>query len=537
MKARSKFLCLALITLSCFAFTRFSEASEKFRATAPPPDSSPTPAPTPTPVGWKVVKVDDFSGDLATRIDAAEIALGARAGEILITGHEPITRVVKIGTGHVWNISGTHMLKKGSTPTGLIWMSDWSTLAGTGTLQIDVTGVARPRMVETVEGMKPFEYAAHDANIATGITVTGIEFRDEPGANPTAQTNAALNLGNCHKCKVQRVRFTGLNDFGVQVGGHAVFPNKWAEDVEITDCLLTRVGSQPIAITQGQNILVARNKIISPGRPGNAIVAIDVEGNYSKFTRLLRIKILNNYIDMRMSPAGGAVGGIALTSSALWVPMEDIVVSGNTILGSRVATARKGIETAGDEMNVPNGKRILISENKVSDFGQVCIVAAGDDVKVIKNTVTNCGWEFPHSGPVAPSTGYLLAGILATDLTNSVIKDNLVNGPPDGGMAQISFRGKNSKNVIEGNSTSQILGVSTNSIYRNNYVSGSQNSPTSQYKDAQQHSGIVEDPGSSGNVYEGNKITRADGYRHLGIKLQSGSKETGTTWLPPPPAH
>jgi len=533
MKARSRFLLLALIALSCFAFTGFSEASGKFSVTVPSPGSSWAPAPTPTPRGWKVVRVDDFSGDLATRLDAAEIALGSQPGEVRITGNEPITRVVKIGTGHVWNISGTHILKKGATPTGLIWMSDHSTLTGNGTLQIDVTGVARPRMVETAEGMKPFEYAAHDANIATGITVTDIEFKDEPGANPTAQVNAALNLGNCHKCKVQRVRFTGLNDFGVQVGGHAVFPNKWADDVEITDCVLTRVGSQPIAITQGQNILVARNKIISPGRVGNAIVAIDVEGNYSKFTRLLRIKILDNYIDMRMSPKGGAVGGIALTSSALFVPMEDIVVSGNTILGSRVATARKGIETAGDEMNVPNGKRILISENKVSDFSQACIVVGGDDVKVIKNTLTSCGWEFPH-GAVVPSTGYLLAGILVTDLTNSVIKDNVVNGPPDGGMAQISFRGKNSRNLIEGNSTSQILGVSTNSIFRNNLVSGSQNSLTSTYKDAQQHSGIVEDPGSSGNVYQGNRVIRGDGYRHLGIKLQSGSRESGTTWLPAP---
>ena len=426
------------------------------------------------------------------------------------------------------------MMKKGDSPTGFIWMGDWSTLTGTGTLQNDVTGKARPRMVETTEGMRPFEYASYDANIATGITVTDIELKDEPDANPTAQINAALNLGNCHKCKVQRVRFTGLNDFGVQLGGHAVFPNKWAEDFEVTDCVFTKVGSQPIAVTHGQDGLVARNKIIDPGRVGHPIVAIDIEGNYSEFTRLLRIKVLDNYIDMRQSPAGGAVGGIALTSSEMFVPMEDIIVSGNTILGSRVSTSRKGIETAGDEMNVPNGKRILISDNKISDFSQACIVAGGDEVKVINNTLTSCGWQFPHSESAVPSNGYLLSGILVTDLTNSVIKNNVVNGPPDGGMAQISFRGKNSNNLIEGNSTSQILGVSTNSIFRNNLVSGSQNSPTSIYKDAQQHSGIVEDPGSAGNVYEGNKVNRGDGYRHLGIKLQPGSKERETEWLTAP---
>jgi len=101
MKARIRFLLPALIALSCFAFTGFSAARGWSRITSPSPKSSWAPAPTPTPRGWKVVRTDDFSGDLATRIDAAEVALGAQPGEVRITGNEPITRVVKIGTGHV----------------------------------------------------------------------------------------------------------------------------------------------------------------------------------------------------------------------------------------------------------------------------------------------------------------------------------------------------------------------------------------------------------------------------------------------------
>ena len=58
--------------------------------------------------GQVKVRTDDrhLKGDLATRIEAAEIELGTRKGEIIITGNEPITRTVVVGTGHTWNVSG-----------------------------------------------------------------------------------------------------------------------------------------------------------------------------------------------------------------------------------------------------------------------------------------------------------------------------------------------------------------------------------------------------------------------------------------------
>src|SRR5688572_11107861 len=74
------------------------------------------------------VRTDDghLRGDLATRIEAAEKELGTRTGEIIITGNEPITRTVIVGTGHTWNVSGMHTLVKGANHRGLIWMKNGS---------------------------------------------------------------------------------------------------------------------------------------------------------------------------------------------------------------------------------------------------------------------------------------------------------------------------------------------------------------------------------------------------------------------------
>ena len=72
------------------------------------------------------VRTDDghLKGDLATRIEAAENELGTRKGEIIITGNEPITRTVVVGTGHTWNVSGMHTLVKGANHRGVVWMKD-----------------------------------------------------------------------------------------------------------------------------------------------------------------------------------------------------------------------------------------------------------------------------------------------------------------------------------------------------------------------------------------------------------------------------
>src|SRR2546423_4465599 len=120
--------------------------------------------------------------------------------------------------------------------------------------------------------MQPFKDARfgadYDARVGSNITLIGIQLKEIPGANPSGQINAALNLGNCHNCKVEKVWFNGLNSFGVQVGANALWPNKQADGVEIVDCLFTEVATQNIAWVHGQNGLIARNKFVKPGRVG-----------------------------------------------------------------------------------------------------------------------------------------------------------------------------------------------------------------------------------------------------------------------------
>jgi hypothetical protein len=472
--------------------------------------------------GQVKVRTDDghLQGDLATRIEAAEKELGTRKGEIIITGNEPITRTVVVGPGHTWNVSGMHTLVKGANHQGLVWMKDGSTLLSknNGGFQNDVTGLSRPRMIETYEGMQPFKDARfpadYDARVGSNITVEGIQLKDIPGANPSASINAALNFGNCHNCKASKVWFNGLNDFGVQVGGHALWADKYADGVQIVDCLFTKVATQNIAWVHGQNGLIARNKFVQSGRPNQVHEVIDIEANYSPYSFLKRIKVIDNVIDF--TETAGSYGGIAVTSSAATVPTEDIEILRNTLIGKSTiagALSRKGIETAGDDLRSPDGKRITIADNNISDFNQICIVAAGDQIQVLRNTLKNCSWGLPTSG------------ILATDLTNSVIKDNHISGR----LAELGFqnvRKKNANNLVEGNTLARIIGTYTTTTFRNNVISGAQNTGDSIY-----HSGIKEFPGSTGNVYENNKITRGNGGNQFGLQVQPGSSVKSVEWL------
>lgn len=470
------------------------------------------------------VRTDDghLRGDLATRIEAAEAELGTRTGEIIITGNEPITRTVIVGTGHTWNVSGMHTLVKGANHRGLIWMKDGSKIISknNGGFQNDVTGLSRPRMIETYEGMQPFKDdkfgADYDARVGSNITIEGIQLKDIPGANPSASVNAALNFGNCHNCKASKVWFNGLNDFGVQVGGHALWADKYADGVEVVDCVFTKVATQNIAWVHGQNGLIARNKFVQSGRANQVHVVIDIEANYSPYSFLKRIKVIDNVIDF--TEAAGSYGGIAVTSSAPTVPTEDIEILRNTLIGkSTVAKAlsRKGIELAGDDLNSPDGKRITVADNNISDFDQICIVAAGDQIQVLRNTLKNCSWGLPTSG------------ILATDLTNSVIKDNNISGR----LAELGFqnvRKKNANNLVEGNTLARIMGTYTTTTFRRNVISNAQNTGGAIY-----HSGIKEFPGSTGNVYENNKITRGNGGDQFGLQVQPGSTVKSVEWLEP----
>jgi hypothetical protein len=359
------------------------------------------PAINPPPTTTLTVRTDDshLQGDLATRIESAEAELGDREGTIIITGNEPITRTVVVGSHHTWDVSGIHVLIKGVSPRGLVWMKDNSTLisANNGGFQNDITGIVRPRMVETYEGMQPFSDgkfgSEYDAKVATNITLIGIQLKDVPGANPSGSTNAALNFGNCHNCRASRVWFNGLNDFGVQIGANALWVDKYADGVEVLDCVFTEVATQNVAWVHGQNGLIARNTFTKMGRVNQVMTAIDIEANYSPYSLLKKIKIENNVIDF--TEALGSYGGIAVTSSAPDVPTEDLSIIHNIIKGKSkfpATNSRKGIEMAGDDLNSPDGRRIVVSDNVVEDFNQICIVAAGDQIQVLRNKLKNCSW-------------------------------------------------------------------------------------------------------------------------------------------------
>lgn len=95
-----------------------------------------------------------------------------------------------------------------------------------------------------------------------------------------------------------------------------------------------------------------------------------------------------------------------------------------------------------------------------------------------------------------------LVSSLSELTTQAQSKDNHISGR----LAELGFqnvRKKNANNLVEGNTLARIMGTYTTTTFRNNVISNAQNTAGAIY-----HSGIKEFPGSTGNVYENNKITR-----------------------------
>jgi hypothetical protein len=89
-------------------------------------------------------------------------------------------------------------------------------------------------------------------------------------------------------------------------------------------------------------------------------------------------------------------------------------------------------------------------------------------------------------------------------------------------------RKANAHNLVEGNTLSRIIGTYTTTTFRNNVISNTRNTGGAIY-----HSGVKEFPGSTGNVYENNKITRGNGGDQFGLQVQPGSTVKSVEWLEP----
>lgn len=254
-------------------------------------------------------------------------------------------------------------------------------------------------------------------------TNSNITLRNFKIIGATTAFNSApqtVQLGNCVGCLVDGLWLDRTHTIGIQLGGAASDGN-YARDSKITNCLLTHVASQGIAVVNGENIEISANRILRPGQkggPGNS--SIDLEVNTS-VDRLINIKVINNTIDHRESEMIGPTGNGIIANSGDTPRVSGILIDSNTVIGGDIGPPvighlSNGIMVFGKHMS---GTRV--TRNKISRTGQTGIWLSGKNLVCEDNTMDSVG-------------GGGVAGFRVDTVSNSLIRRNSLTctgGPCD----------------------------------------------------------------------------------------------------------
>jgi hypothetical protein len=364
----------------------------------------------------RVVSANDFPGaDLGAKINAADKALGASPGEIVVKGGGTISTQAIISSDHILRfLPGVYVTKTTNIP---ILMKSRSSVIGSGWESIIMESTA-PNQFTVI--------SAYNQSIANGKPDSALVIRDIQikGANPGfSSAPQAVSLGNCSGCTVDKVWINGTRSIGVQLGGSSA-TGFFAENSKVINCLFTRVASQNLALVNGKNIVFEGNRFMTSGQrggPGNT--NIDVEPN-EESDHLENIVIRNNTIDVRNSETSPTGNGIVVQATSGTPYVGPILIENNTIIGGSIQGTITNVLSNGIYVFGATMRNVTIRNNVITRTGQSGIRIEGSRINVIDNRLTDVG------GGGTP--GFV---ILAT---NSQIINNTFTysgaGPSDGTM-------------------------------------------------------------------------------------------------------
>ena len=331
----------------------------------------------------RVVNANDFPGqDLGAKINAADKALGAARGEIVVKGGGTISTQVIISPDHVLRfLPGTYVTKTRDIP---ILMKSRTSVIGSGWESI---------IMESTAANQFTVICAYNQSILNGKPDSALVIRDIQikGANPGFDSvHQALSLGNCSGCTVDKVWINGTRSIGIQYGGSGS-TGSFAENSKVTNCLFTRVASQNLALVNGKNITFEGNRFMTSGQrggPGNT--NIDIEPNEPN-DHLENVIIRNNTIDVRnseMTPTGNGIVVQATTSTTFVGP---ILIENNTIIGGSIEGTVTNVLSNGIYVFGGTMRDVIIRNNTITRTGQSGIRIEGSRIKVLDNRLTDVG--------------------------------------------------------------------------------------------------------------------------------------------------
>ncbi|MFN2531704.1 MAG: hypothetical protein ABR555_10430 [Pyrinomonadaceae bacterium] len=356
----------------------------------------------------RVLHANDFPGsDLGAKVNAADKSLGAKRGEIVMSGGGVIRTQIVISSDHVLRVMhGTYPSTTTSIP---ILMKSRATIAGSGWDSIIVESTAAGQF--TV--ISAFNQSAVNGSPDSGLVIRDIQIKGaNPGFNSAPQ---AVSLGNCSNCTVDKVWINGTRSIGIQLGGSSS-SGHFAENSRVTNCLFTRVASQNLALVNGRNILFEGNRFMTSGQrggPGNT--NIDVEPNEGG-DHLENVTIRNNLIDVTNSEVSPTGNGIVVQATSGTTNVGPILIENNTIIGGSIqgtitnvlsngiyvfgntmrdATIRNNVITRTGQSGMRiEGTRFLVSNNKLTDVGgggTPGFVVLATNSSIVDNTFTYTG--------------------------------------------------------------------------------------------------------------------------------------------------
>ena len=398
--------------------------------------------------------------DLGEKINACDRLLGPAPGEIVVSPGGSIRTQVTISGGH------TLRLRAGTYPSnfvdegadGIIRLKSGSRVVGAGQEQTILEESSEPAIVAGGIRNHWTVIINHEGSLdnyaaSSDIRVSDLQIRGAATAFNSAPPT--VSLGNCRNCSVERVTLDGTRSIGIQAGGGAELGN-FADGVRISDCVLRKVASQSLAVVNGANVTLERNRIISPGfspdeararrmqnaPPGN--VPIDLEPNSVKDT-MRNLVVRGNLIDASDSPGLMTLNGIVVQNPTA-IPAErfgPVLVEGNRIIGARLGDKTNHIARVGIWVNGARATRVV--NNYVQRAYDGIRVSSALDFEVARNQLVSCGFT--------ADAAMVLEGVLRGSVVDNVLTIGAGDALAAGNDTEIVARYERARSSvrIEGN--------------------------------------------------------------------------------------
>lgn len=385
----------------------------------------------------RIVSVNGFPGqDIGAKINAADKALGAGKGEIVVKGGGTIATQVIVSSDHVLRfLPGTYASKTTNIP---ILLKPRSSLIGAGWESIILESTA-PGQFTVVSA---YNHSIENGTADSGLTIRNLQIKGaNSGFNSAPQ---AVSLGNCSGCLVDKVWINGTRSIGMQLGGSSR-RGFFADNSKITNCLFTRVASQNLALVNGKNIVFEGNRFMTSGQvggPGNTNIDLEVnEGT----DRLENVIIRNNLIDVRNSEVSPTGNGIVVQSTSGTPYVGPILIEKNTIIGGETQGTITNVLSNGIYVFGITMRDVTIRDNTIRRTGQSGIRIEGTRIIVSNNQLFDVG------GGGTP--GFVVVA------TNSQIVGNTLTysgkGPVDGTLLVMP---ESKGNIIQNNRGWEVRG-------------------------------------------------------------------------------